>query len=243
MRDVLLVVFMVGLLPLLMWRPTWGALAWVWWGIMNPHRLAWGFAQTIPFAQAIFVVTALGALFSREPKRLKGGTATFVLLLFVGYMIFTTTIALVPDKAWPMLERAIKVQIGTLMALTLLYRRDHVVALVWVIVLSIGFYAIKGGVFTLFTLGQYRVWGPEDSFIADNNAFALATVMSIPLVGLSLRSIPIAAMGEGLHRQFGRFVRGFGAGCAVAWRRGGNRRDGTIPLVQEQEQARCPALS
>jgi putative inorganic carbon (hco3(-)) transporter len=181
MRDVLLVLFMVGLLPLLMWRPTWGALAWVWWGIMNPHRLAWGFAQSIPFAQAIFAVTVIGALFSREPKKLKGGLATFVLLLFVVYMVFTTYFALVPDKAWPMLERAVKVQIGTLLALTLLYRKEHVISLVWVIVLSIGFYSIKGGVFTIFTLGQYRVWGPEDSFIADNNAFALATVMSIPL--------------------------------------------------------------
>ena len=80
-----------------------------------------------------------------------------------------------------MLERAVKIQIGTLLALILLYRKEHVIALVWVIALSIGFYAVKGGVFTILTLGQYRVWGPEASFIADNNAFALATVMSIPL--------------------------------------------------------------
>ena len=30
-------------------------------------------------------------------------------------------------------------------------------------------------------LGAGRVWGPVDSYIADNNAFALATVMSIPV--------------------------------------------------------------
>jgi probable O-glycosylation ligase (exosortase A-associated) len=181
MRDILLVTFMTVLLPLLIWRPTWGALAWVWWGIMNPHRLAWGFATTIPFAWAIGLATVLGALFSREPKRLKGGAATFVLLVFVAYIIFTTFFALVPDRAWPMLERAVKVQAGTLVALTLLYRKEHVTALVWVMALSIGFYAVKGGLFTIATLGQYRVWGPEDSFIADNNAFALAAVMSIPL--------------------------------------------------------------
>lgn len=172
---------MAVLLPLLFWRPTWGALAWVWWGIMNPHRLAWGFATTIPFAWAIGVITVVGALFSREPKRLKGGAATVILLLFVAYITYTTFFALVPDKAWPMLERAVKVQVGTLLALVLLYRRDHVMMLVWVVTLSIGFYAIKGGIFTVLTLGQYRVWGPEDSFIGDNNAFALAAIMSIPL--------------------------------------------------------------
>jgi probable O-glycosylation ligase (exosortase A-associated) len=181
MRDVLLVVFMLVLLPAFMWRPVWGTLAWVWWGIMNPHRLAWGFAQTIPFAQAIFAVTVIGALFSREPKKLKGGFATFVLLLFVLYISGTTFFALVPDRAWPMLERAVKVQLGTLLTLLLLYRKEHVIALIWTIALSIGFYAVKGGLFTIATLGQFRVWGPEDTFIADNNAFALATVMSIPL--------------------------------------------------------------
>src|SRR4029434_4161279 len=111
MRDVLLVTFMIALLPLIFWRPPWGALAWVWFGLMNPHRLTWGFAQTLPFAQAIGIATVIGALFSTEAKRLKGRLATFVLFLLVAYIIFTTFFALIPDRAWPMLERAVKVQI------------------------------------------------------------------------------------------------------------------------------------
>ena len=51
MRDVLLTLFIVGLLPLIFWRPTWGVLAWVWFGLMNPHRLAWGFAMSLPFGK------------------------------------------------------------------------------------------------------------------------------------------------------------------------------------------------
>jgi len=181
MRDVLLVSFFVLALPLAVWRPSWGALGWVWFGIFNPHRYAWGFATTLPFATAIFVATAIGALFSSEPKRLKGGMATAVLLIFICYMVGTTFFALAPDRAWPTLERALKIQLGTLLVLTILYRKDHVIALMWVIAGSIGFYAIKGGLFTILTLGQHRVWGPDTSYIADNNAFALATIMSIPI--------------------------------------------------------------
>lgn len=181
MRDVLITTFIALALPLMMYRPAWGALGWVWFGIMNPHRLTWGFAANLPFAVAIGVVTVVGALFSKEPKQLKGGAATAVLITFVLYMIFTTFFALVPDRAWPMLERTIKIQIGTLLVLTILYRKEHVIALIWMIAGSIGFYAVKGGLFTIATLGQYRVWGPGESFINDNNAFALATVMSIPL--------------------------------------------------------------
>jgi len=181
MRDVLLVAFMAVAIPLMAWRPPLGAIGWVWFGIMNPHRLAWGFAMTIPFAWLIGLATVIGALFSREPKRLKGGVATAVLLLFIVYFTMTTFFALVPDRAWPALDRAIKVQIGTFLTLVLLYKREHVIWLIWVVAGSIGFYAIKGGLFTLATLGSYRIYGPEDSFIADNNAFALATVMSMPL--------------------------------------------------------------
>jgi len=181
MRDTLLVLFYAVALPLMVWRPAWGALGWVWFGIFNPHRYAWGFATTVPFATAVFVATVVGALFSSEPKRLKGGAATAVLLIFICYMVVTTFFALVPDKAWPTLERTLKIQLGTLLVLTVLYRKDHLLALMWVVAGSIGFYAIKGGAFTILTLGQHRVWGPDASDIADNNAFALATIISIPI--------------------------------------------------------------
>jgi probable O-glycosylation ligase (exosortase A-associated) len=48
--------------------------------------------------------------------------------------------------------------------------------------LSIGFYGIKGGLFTIASGGSYRVWGPEGSFIEDNNHLALATIMAVPLL-------------------------------------------------------------
>ena len=152
-------------------------------------------------------------------------------------MLFTTSFALVPDRAWPMFERAIKVQVGTLLALVLLYRKDHVLALMWVVAGSIGFYAIKGGIFTIATLGQYRVWGPEDSFIADNNAFGLATVMSIPLwayLYTQYRERPWIRVARDFRgAAFGRFRhRKSLARCS--------RRDlchGRLPLAEEQEEA------
>ena len=47
---------------------------------------------------------------------------------------------------------------------------------------SIGFYGARGGVFTILTGGNYRVWGPPDTFIEDNNQLALAMVMVVPLI-------------------------------------------------------------
>lgn len=181
MRDLLLVTIVAAALPWMLRRPAVGVFFWVAFGLLNPHRLTWGFAYNLPFAQIIAITTVLGVLFSGEPRRFKGGAAAWVLLLFLAWTLVTTTTALVPDRAQGMLERVLKIQFGTFLALLVLYKREHVIALVWVVVLSIGYYAVKGGAFTLATLGRYRVWGPAESYIAENNALALATIITIPL--------------------------------------------------------------
>src|ERR1019366_7510918 len=55
-------------------------------------------------------------------------------------------------------------------------------ALVWVIVLSLGYFGVKGGIFAVLTGGNYMVQGPEDTFIGGNNEIALALVMVLPLM-------------------------------------------------------------
>jgi probable O-glycosylation ligase (exosortase A-associated) len=54
--------------------------------------------------------------------------------------------------------------------------------LVWMIVVSLGFYGLKGGLFTITHGGVNTVQGPPNSFIADNNDLALALCMTIPLM-------------------------------------------------------------
>src|SRR5262249_32644610 len=54
--------------------------------------------------------------------------------------------------------------------------------LVRVIALSLGFLALKGGIFVLITGGNYMVWGPDRSFLTSNTAFGLALSMNIPLL-------------------------------------------------------------
>jgi probable O-glycosylation ligase (exosortase A-associated) len=49
-------------------------------------------------------------------------------------------------------------------------------------VCSIGFYGFRGGIFTVLTGGNYRVWGPPGTFIEDNNQLALAMIMILPLI-------------------------------------------------------------
>ena len=81
-----------------------------------------------------------------------------------------------------MLTKVLKINFMIFVAMMLLYTRKHIIALIWVVVFSLGFYGVKGGLFTILTGGHYRVWGPEGSFIEGNNEVALALIMAIPLM-------------------------------------------------------------
>jgi probable O-glycosylation ligase (exosortase A-associated) len=136
----------------------------------------------MPFAAVVGLATLLSLLFWKEPKRIPWNPLTITWLLFVFWMSITTLFALVPDAAFREWDRSIKIQLMTLLTIMLMGTRQRVNSLIWVIVLSLGFFGIKGGVFALLTGGEYRVWGPPGSFIAGNNSLALALVMILPLM-------------------------------------------------------------
>jgi putative inorganic carbon (hco3(-)) transporter len=84
--------------------------------------------------------------------------------------------------AYPGWEREIKVQAMVLATLLVMHSRERLNQLVWVIVVSIGFFGVKGGLFTVAHGGKYLVWGPPSSFIEGNNELALALLTIVPLM-------------------------------------------------------------
>ena len=182
MRDLILAALIFGAIPFILWRPAVGIFLWVWISVMSPHRMAYGFAYDFPFAQTIAISTLIGILFSRENRRMPVTPVTVVLLLMVLWMNVTTFFAIDIKEAWPMYERVMKIQLMIFVSLFILHSKRHVQALMWVVTLSVAFFGIKGGFFTLRGGGESLVWGPEGSFIADNNHLALAVIMTIPLL-------------------------------------------------------------
>ena len=75
-----------------------------------------------------------------------------------------------------------KIMLMTFVTLMLIKTREHVHLLIWVIVGSLGYYGVKGGIFTIVTGGGDMVWGPMGTFIGGNNEIALALIMTIPLM-------------------------------------------------------------
>jgi probable O-glycosylation ligase (exosortase A-associated) len=70
----------------------------------------------------------------------------------------------------------------TFVTIMVITNRERLNGVIWMIALSIGFYGVKGGIFTIAHGGVYRVQGPTGTFIGGNNEMALALVMTVPLI-------------------------------------------------------------
>ena len=72
-------------------------------------------------------------------------------------------------------------QLFTFIALALINSKRDLMLFVWVITLSVALLGVKGGLYTLRGGGEGLVLGPG-GFIGDNNQFAVAVIITIPLV-------------------------------------------------------------
>ncbi|WP_235578694.1 putative O-glycosylation ligase, exosortase A system-associated [Rhodanobacter sp. Root627] len=182
MRDIVLALFIFGTLPYILARPYVGLLVWSWIGYMNPHRLCYGFAISFPWVQLVAIVTLLSFLFSKERKSVPWSTTSLLLAAFLLWTGLTTVFAVVPDSAWAAWLEFAKILAMVFITLVLVNSRERMHWLVWTIAVSLGYYGFRGGIFTIVGGGANHVIGPPASFIADNNALALALCMTLPLM-------------------------------------------------------------
>jgi putative inorganic carbon (HCO3(-)) transporter len=181
MRDIAITLIVLAAMVYAFRRPWAGVMLWTWISVMNPHRLTWGFAFNAPFAAMAAGVTLLSLLITKEPVRLPRNGAVTALILFIAWMVITTALAIDPGGSLSQLNKVVKIQLMTLVALAVLHQKEHIQIFVWVNALSLGFYGLKGGIHTILTAGGSRVWGPG-GFIGGNNEIGLAMLVVIPLL-------------------------------------------------------------
>jgi len=183
MRDIL-VMTLVSTGALLALRHPWvGIMLWTWVSMMNPHRYTFGFAFSAPVAQIAALATLVGLLVSKDVRGspFKGSPAVLLAVLAV-WVTLSWIFGLDPADDYAQWNKVMKVYFMVFVGLALLHQKRHVIALVWVCALSLGLLGLKSGIYTITSGGGGRVWGPPGTFIEDNNEFALALILTIPLL-------------------------------------------------------------
>jgi putative inorganic carbon (HCO3(-)) transporter len=181
-RDAIVFLIVFGSLPFIWKRPAIGVLMFAWLSLMNPHRLTYGAAYDFPFATLVAGMTLISLLAAKQPKNFPVTPVTVTLLVFTAWMTLTSMFALEPEFVWAEWNRVVKTFAMILLSLMVLRTEKDIKALAWVVGLSLGFYGLKGGLFTIMSGGSSHVFGPEGSYITDNNALALALVTALPIM-------------------------------------------------------------
>ncbi len=223
MRDYVVLLIVFGSLPFILRKPFFGVLVWTWLSLMNPHRMGWSFATDMPFAQIVAIVLLASLLLSKEAKQIPWLTLTRLLALWWVWMLITTFFALNQASAWEQWDKVWRIMLMTFVTLLILNSRERLEALAWVIVISLGIYGVKGGIFTIATGGGYHVQGPAGTFISGNNEIGLALIMTVPLMrylqlratGKLVRYGMIAAIGLTVVAILGTQSRGALVGLAA----------------------------
>ena len=243
MRDLLIVAIVVPVALLALRRPWLGALLWAWLSLMNPHRYAWGFATTAPLAAMAAGCTLLGLLATKDRESPFRGSPPVILAVFMVWITVSWLMGLSPADDYEQWTKVMKIDVMVLVTLALIRTRQQIIAFAWVCALSLALLGAKGGVFTILSGGSFRVWGPPGTFIGDNNEFALALVITIPLLrylqmqvtrpwhkhGMTLLMIACAAAALGSHSR-GGLLSIAAMGGLLWWRSKGKVLGGLVLL-------------
>jgi putative inorganic carbon (hco3(-)) transporter len=170
-------------LPVALFFPFVGVLLWAWIAFMSPHREAYGLAYDFPFNFYIALTTITAWVISTEPKRLPGQSLVYLLVAFTAQMAVSTFFALDYASAYDHWDANIRTIVLALITIALTTTKARLQAFLWVIVVSIGYFAVKGAGFAIL-IGKSGslIYGPDDTMIRDNNHLALAVVVTIPLL-------------------------------------------------------------
>jgi probable O-glycosylation ligase (exosortase A-associated) len=142
----------------------------------------WGFAFSLPLAMYFAAIILVSLITTKEELAKNAWPSYFPVLIFLAWTTITLSTALAPDAAYVRWSEFWKMQLGLVMTMLAITNRKAITSLIWVLALSIGFYGLKGGLFTIAHGGSYRIWGPVGSAITDNNHLAVALLAAIPLL-------------------------------------------------------------
>ncbi len=186
MRDLLIFALVLSALPTAFRRPYLGLLLFSWLAYMRPQDLCWGFARDMRFSFLVGLVMIAGwYAHESSARRFWRPEPRTIAMLVLGGLV-TVSLALAGASvgdAYVMhyYFEFLKIIVVALFTTGQVDSRQRLRWILWTIAASLGFYGIKNGVLGVLAGGAPILRGPG-GMLEDNNDFALALVMNIPLL-------------------------------------------------------------
>ncbi|MEZ0148387.1 MAG: putative O-glycosylation ligase, exosortase A system-associated [Candidatus Reddybacter sp.] len=182
MRDIVVLIFTLICIGAAYYKPWYGVLVLAIFSYLNPHAFAWGPVRSLPLYQILFLVVVASTLMTKDRQSLPKDWRIPMFFLLWFYFLITTTQAYYPALAWERLLVVSKIFIPLIFCLILINTREKLLYLIITIACSIGVVAVKGGIFAVLSGFSHRVYGPPATQFYENNAFAIAVLIAMPML-------------------------------------------------------------
>lgn len=180
MRGLIVALLIFMWVPFAFFKPHIGVLVWNWVSHMVPQSYTYNFASSFPFLVLMSGVTMIGMFVSRDKQSLPGHPIVIAFFVYWVWVVITTILAVDPTVSQVKLIHMSKVMLFALISIAVMQSPNRLKGFVWVMAASLGFIAVKGGLFTLLTGGGARVQG-AGGMMEDNNQLAMGMSMFIPM--------------------------------------------------------------
>ena len=184
MRDLLVFSTVVLALPIAFRRPYLGLLLFSWLAYMRPQDLCLSFAREMRFSFLAGATMIAGWLVYESHRRPFARWEFRTRLMVALAVLVSVSFALARvQEAYHVryYVEFLKILLIALFTTGQVDTRERLRWILWTIALCLAFYGLKGGLFGLLTGGSAILRGPG-GMLEDNNDFALALVMNIPLL-------------------------------------------------------------
>lgn len=182
MKDPFFILMFIFLISFAFKRPYLGVCVWIWSALLTPNRLLYGFAGDIRFNFIVAALTTVIVLFAYFKAKNLNNNVSRTMIMLILWTIVTTITAIVPSEiAMEGLVMYLKVGALFLIMMLSVTKKHEVEAVLFSIILGLGYYVVTEGLKVLVTLGNHQAWGPTRSIIGDNNHFAMAIIVIVPI--------------------------------------------------------------
>ncbi len=235
MRDLFVFAVVVLCLPYALRRPYIGLLLFSWLAYMRPQDLCWGFARSMRFSFFVAAAMVVGYIAHESGKRRFTRWDVRTVMMVALMLSVTAGLALATDQGKYVIRyylEFVKIILIALFTVGQVTDRARLRGLLWTICGCFAFYGFKGGLIGLMTGGGRILRGPG-GMLEDNNDFALALVMNVPLLFYLGRSegkvwlrrlcdvaLVLTAITIFLTHSRGAMVALVAAVLVIAWRSG-----------------------
>ncbi|MCB9916184.1 MAG: putative O-glycosylation ligase, exosortase A system-associated [Planctomycetes bacterium] len=190
MRDVVVTLFLIAALPTCFRKPFVGLLLFSLLAYMRLQDLTWGFAREIRWSFYVALVTFAGFFASsRERRFMLSDLRTTVMMVLVALVALSLLANRGPDpEDIPAFVEYFKIIVIALFTTGMVNSRERLRMILWVITLSFAFFGFKSGVMGVLSGGSMQIIRGPGGMLKDNNDFALALGMGIPMLWMIGRS-------------------------------------------------------